>query len=90
MRQCGADCNIVNAFDEDGDGVLNPGEGGLPAGGVDIDNTNDNTLNNDNVNDNNNENTNTQEQSNFQEQTNDNNQTTTVNSNPSVVIDFDE
>jgi hypothetical protein len=57
---------------------------------IDITNTTENALNNDNINDNNNENTNTQEQSNEQNQTNDNNQTTTVNSSPSVVIDFGE
>jgi predicted outer membrane repeat protein len=90
-----AECDIINVFDVDGDGAIDPGEGAPPAPPpvivpVDLDNTNTNTLDNLNENSNNNQNTNTQEQSNFQEQTNDNNQTTTVDSSPSVVIDFDE
>jgi hypothetical protein len=78
-------CEVINTFGAAG-GLPTP----TPAPGIDIDNTNTNALNNDNLNTNNNENTNTQEQSNEQVQENDNNQTTTVNSAPSVVIDFDE
>jgi hypothetical protein len=88
------ECSIVNAFIGEGGDVEDPDAPAAPAPVVivpiDIDNENTNTLNNDNINDNNNENTNTQEQSNYQEQTNDNNQTTTVNSSPSVVIDFND
>jgi hypothetical protein len=64
-------CTITNTF---------------PEGGIDIDNTNTNTLNNNNTNDNSNGNTNTQDQSNEQTQINDNNQVTTVNSSPTVKI----
>jgi hypothetical protein len=85
-------CAVINVFDPDG--PVDPSDpSGLPPTiivPIDLDNLNTNTLDNNNTNDNNNENTNTQEQSNEQEQTNDNNQTTTVNSSPSVVIDFDE
>jgi hypothetical protein len=89
------ECAIVNVFLGAGDDVVDPDDPDAPAAPVvivpiDLDNTNTNTLDNDNLNTNNNENTNTQEQSNHQEQINDNNQTTTVNSSPSVVIDFDD
>jgi hypothetical protein len=89
------ECRVINVFDADG-GVVDPTDPGAPPAPptvsvpIDIDNTNTNTLNNDNLNTNNNVNTNTQEQSNEQVQENDNNQTTTVNSSPSVVIDFDD